>query len=655
MIRSLINDNGKPFETSELKSLSDALDALDDKSREKFRNKNSLDIVQHTAKKFLIISGPGTGKSYLFLDKIDFWYQRDSTAEVVVTTFVRKLVSDLQRDIYNDKEMSDEQRKKIEVTTLHKLARSIVEKNHGTKKWPLKRHFRIIDQYWKRIIWDDALAFFPALDPNEYEWGKFEVQLHDKNLNTSKGWVDLREAYLMLSQFYNAVGFADLILRAIKVLRENPDLNKKNHFIVDEYQDFNFAEKTFIEKLASNPKALLVVGDDEQVLYENLKSGKATLIRDLYKNNEYVNGMLPFCSRSSYHITKCADYFIQQNKESDCIEKIYLPLKKSVDDQKIQIIGCATASTAVDYIDKFIVDNKAEIDKRKAQLESGEKRDPFLLILTPSREINFYSDAREKLKNIIAEYKREIRSFSEDYYRLLSYYSLAKNQHNNFNFRKILHYESIKLKRIHEFLDSAISNGNDLCDLQDEEIKKIINKCKGIESILEKNLSFSQILEEISKLILINNKTKLEEDLDNKPINQKGISEMEQEEDEEAETAEIEVKKMGAVDIVTIVGSKGLSAEHVIIIGFDDVNMKHLTKNQLYVSITRARQSLHILTSLKSGGSRQVHNFLDQLPDNHLEFYWYVKGSRSKKKLDGKSAIKSYINNLNSKFKPAVD
>jgi len=105
---------------------------------------------------------------------------------------------------------------------------------------------------------------------------------------------------------------------------------------------------------------------------------------------------------------------------------------------------------------------------------------------------------------------------------------------------------------------------------------------------------------------------------------------------------------MGAVELITVVGSKGLSADHVIIIGFDNVNMSWVTKNALYVAMTRARKSLHILTALKSGGASQAHNFLDQLSDDHVEFYSYKKTTHTKNQLQGKQGFKNYLNNLNS-------
>ncbi|MBL5982193.1 hypothetical protein NAAC61_09380 [Petrotoga sp. 8T1HF07.NaAc.6.1] len=110
-IRFLINENGLPFEVPELRTMRAELDALDDAGRLEYRNNNASEIAQHDAAKFLIVSGPGTGKSHLFLQKIDNWYHKELNAKVVVTSFVRKLVVDLQNDIERDEKLSDEQKK----------------------------------------------------------------------------------------------------------------------------------------------------------------------------------------------------------------------------------------------------------------------------------------------------------------------------------------------------------------------------------------------------------------------------------------------------------------------------------------------------------------------------------------------------------------
>jgi superfamily I DNA/RNA helicase len=429
-------------------------------------------------------------------------------------------------------------------------------------------------------------------------------------------------------------------------------LNENDHFVIDEYQDFNLSEDTLINQLANNPKGLLVVGDDEQVLYEKLKSSKPALIRALYSNTDYAKGMLPFCGRSSYHISKSADHFIQQHREKDSIEKIYLPLERNRDEPKVQVIACATAPIAVDYIKKFVADHIVEIDKRKAQLESGDKKDAYLLILTPAREVNFYGQSKKGIEAIAAKYQTETRAFSEDYYKLLSYYSLVNNPQNNFTFRKVLHYEGISIVRVHELLEFAMQSERDLRDLDEQEIRSAMGKACKIKAILDAESLVSEKLDGITRLISIADRAKLQTDMEREAKNHKKVASLEHEEEKEAELEEIEVKRMGAVELMTIVGSKGLSADHVIIIGFDNVNMRWVTKNAFYVAMTRARKSLHILTALKAGGASQEHTFLDQLSDEHVEFYSYKKSDRSKNQLQGKRGFKTYIKKLNYRSCP---
>lgn len=650
-MRYLINNDGIPFESAEIQTLRNELDILDDKNRTKYRNQNASVIAQHDAEKILIVSSPGTGKSYLFLNRINYWYQQNPQAKIFVTSFVRKLVADLQSDIDGDDQLSHEQKGNITSSTLHKFARSIVEQNHGTAKWRFQPYFKIIGQFWKDVVWDDVLAFFPALG-NNYLWKKFEEQLHNVDFNKSDEWRSLKETYLKLCQFYNAAGFSDLILRATVVLAENHQLNENNYFIIDEYQDFNLAEDSLIKQLVNNPNGLLVVGDDEQVLYEKLKSSKPTLIQDLYQNCDYINGMLPFCGRSNFHITKSAGYFIQQYRDEKFIEKIYLPIKITNKGLKVQVVACATAPTAVDYIEKFVKDNKAEINERKDKLAQGEAKDAFLLILTPAKEMNFYGESKNKIKNIVEEYKAENRYFSEDYYKILSYYSLANYPENNFAFRKVLYYENVVKAKTHELIKNAMQGGKNLCDLDTKEIRDAIEKCNEIKTILEADdLTTEQKIKNIALHIPIENQNHLKEDIERKSISQDGVIKVEHLEEEEAELEEIEVKKMNAVELMTIVGSKGLSADHVIIIGFDNINMSWVTKNAFYVAMTRARESLHIITALKSGGANKAHVFLEQLSDEHVEYYSYKKSNQKKNQLPDKRGFVAYINNLNSVWK----
>ncbi len=151
-IQNLIRNDGAPFESSEIQTLSQQLDALSDDERAEYSKQNTSAIAQHSAARFLIVSGPGTGKSYLFLERMNNWYKQDPQAKVFVTSFVRKLVADLQSDIKYDDKLTEEQKRRITVSTLHKFARSLVEKNHGSSEWAFRAHFRIIGQTWKHIL-----------------------------------------------------------------------------------------------------------------------------------------------------------------------------------------------------------------------------------------------------------------------------------------------------------------------------------------------------------------------------------------------------------------------------------------------------------------------------------------------------------------------
>jgi hypothetical protein len=94
-IAYLIKEDGTPFSASDIRESTTQLDGLTTEQRIAFRNSNAQTIAEHTAPKMLIVSGPGTGKSFLFLDKIRAWLDAHADKTILVTSFVRKLVADL--------------------------------------------------------------------------------------------------------------------------------------------------------------------------------------------------------------------------------------------------------------------------------------------------------------------------------------------------------------------------------------------------------------------------------------------------------------------------------------------------------------------------------------------------------------------------------
>lgn len=645
-LRSLINADGREFDSDELTELRDLLDGLSDDQRTAFRNENANQIAEHPSTRVLIVSGPGTGKSTLFKQRINYWLTQEPEARILAVSFVRKLVADLANDIQSDDVLTEEQKLRIEAYTLHRYARSVVERNNGSSALRFERHLTIINEYWKEVVWEDVMNFSETFEWKEFSWKEFERQLHEDQFDDSEMWRNVREGYFTLSKFYNAAGFADLILHARDALVENPDLACHEFCIVDEFQDFNAAENALIQQLTQHCQGLLVVGDDDQVLYETLKSGNPDLIRNLYADADFANAMLPFCGRCSFHITKASAHFIQQESAEDSIEKIYLPLSTNEECQHVHVIACATPTAAVDYIRKFVEDHRGEIESRR---NNAKHKDSYLMILTPSMGLRFYrnGDADQQLLELVEEFKIETRDAPEDYYKLLSYYGCATHPEDNFTFRKLLFFENLPSTDVVALIRECLETRRMLCDLSNESVASVLEKSRSAKVILD---SQDSVDEKIDKLlgagITFQNRDGLRAELIQHGAGQEQAQEIEDQEEEEAELDELEIKKLSVVELMSIVGSKGLSADHVIIIGFDNVNMDWITRNAFFVAMTRARTSLHLLTALRSGGAERPAVHLRNLPHQHIEFYKYVKGRRQKERFTNQHSFIGYLDFL---------
>ena len=69
-----------------------------------------------------------------------------------------------------------------------------------------------------------------------------------------------------------ALDFGDLILHAVRILDEKPDVRRRvaerfGHVLVDEYQDTNLAQGVVLRLLCREHRNLTVVGDDDQAIY----------------------------------------------------------------------------------------------------------------------------------------------------------------------------------------------------------------------------------------------------------------------------------------------------------------------------------------------------------------------------------------------------
>jgi len=80
------------------------------------------------------------------------------------------------------------------------------------------------------------------------------------------------ERYQQALRDQNAMDFDDLLLQALRLLREHPEVadiysERFRHVLVDEYQDTNRVQFLLVERLARVHRNIFVVGDDDQSIY----------------------------------------------------------------------------------------------------------------------------------------------------------------------------------------------------------------------------------------------------------------------------------------------------------------------------------------------------------------------------------------------------
>ena len=118
----------------------------------------------------------------------------------------------------------------------------------------------------------------------------------------------------------DAMDFDDLIYKVVELFKKCPDVleyyqNRFRYLMVDEYQDTNHAQYTFVRMLAEKSGNLCVVGDDDQSIY---KFRGATIENILSFENTFQNATvirLEQNYRSTQNILDAANAVIEHNTE----------------------------------------------------------------------------------------------------------------------------------------------------------------------------------------------------------------------------------------------------------------------------------------------------------------------------------------------------
>ncbi len=116
----------------------------------------------------------------------------------------------------------------------------------------------------------------------------------------------------------NALDFDDLLMVAVQLLDEHPEVRRKYqdrfpYLLVDEYQDINFAQFRLLQLLAGERSNLCVVGDDDQSIYgwRGADVGLILAFREHFPQAQIFR--LERNYRSTQKILDCANAIISEN------------------------------------------------------------------------------------------------------------------------------------------------------------------------------------------------------------------------------------------------------------------------------------------------------------------------------------------------------
>ncbi len=380
----------------------------------------------------LIVSGPGTGKTFTFMQVIK---KMPPNSNARIFTLINNLANDLINE-FDKPEFAN-----VKASTFH--------------------------GYCKELLYS-KLGFDGIYYPNlatiiESDAAILELSYSKKNFHAAFANLDEENASLLFflsrSSYYSAISHQDSVYKVYKALSSNSYLIPQYDLVIaDEYQDFNKLESSFINVLSSkNP--ILVAGDDDQSLYGFRKASKKFII-NLYNSlpsNQKFN--LPFSSRCTSVLVNSVNSLIKKaistgllhDRINDKKYISYWPDKFALDTKYPQIIEvqCSVEKTAFKFIKNHI-----ETITNNESLVGTEKDIQFLVIGAESQH-RLDSLAKYLVSNLDMDLfmieKKENESNNEI---VVGYKMVRADEKNNLGWRIILREDPLEsiatiIKRSH--------------------------------------------------------------------------------------------------------------------------------------------------------------------------------------------------------------
>lgn len=277
----------------------------------------------------LVQAGAGSGKTRVLTHRIAWLNSVEGVSpfSVLAVTFTNKAASEMRARV---EAMLGMPLGPMWIGTFHGLAHRLLRQHWREAR--LQQGFQILDaddqlRVVKRVLRGLALDE-TRWPPKQAVWwinarkdeGLRAKHLEDHNDPIRRQYIRIYSAYETSCEQSSAVDFAELLLRALELLRDNTGLldhyrKRFQHILVDEFQDTNAIQYAWLRLLAGGAGNLFAVGDDDQSIY-SWRGAKVENILNFEKDFPGAQLIqLEQNYRSTHNILSAANTLIANNME----------------------------------------------------------------------------------------------------------------------------------------------------------------------------------------------------------------------------------------------------------------------------------------------------------------------------------------------------
>ena len=599
-------------------------------------NEPQREAVEHTEGPALVFAGAGSGKTRVLTYRIAYLVgvKKAHPRSILSVTFTNKAAGEMKERI---EALIGDKSRQVWAGTFHAICARI-----------LRIDGEEIGIHPEFIIFDDADQMSQIKECID-EIGLSQKKFHPREVLTmiskakeqlippaefTKYFPGATEAVVArLYDLYSkklkrnrALDFDDLIMETVRLLRESPKTLDKyqerlRYILVDEYQDINYAQYSFVQTLAAKYHNIFCVGDDDQSIYRWRGADVGIILQFEHDYPDARIVKLEQNYRSTKNILTAAHAIVSRNKSRrDKVlwtdkaegEAISVHETASEGEEAAMVADKMLDSAANRKFSDFAVLYRMNSQSRVFEEAFINRKIPYKLV----GSVRFYE--RREVKDIIA------------------YLRLAYNPEESISFKRVVNLPTrgigatsiAKLEEVAALsnisLFEAAERAEEIADIQPKARKALVAFAKFIMFLHDSREHYG-----VSRLIVevLENTNYLRYLLDQKDAdskdrvdNVKELVTVTQQFDAESEEKSLakfleQVALMSDIDsydesgnavtMMTLHAAKGLEFPVVFMVGMEEGIFPHSRsmmdseemeeeRRLCYVGITRAKEELHM-------------------------------------------------------------